>query len=117
MIGHMRDKVEFLQAYPDREFNQADFRTFRFFPWAIDSRTWGKIIKADIAGENLLKTRIEGEGYTTKYFIKGKNIIKYLNKYGQLMMSKVRDPKQINEKEKNKEKGGKKNTRTTTAKN
>lgn len=94
MIESMREQVELLKENPEKEFSQAEFRTFRLFPWAVDSRTWGKIIKADMFGENILKTRIEGEGYTTRYLIKGKNIIKYINKYGPLMMGKVRKPKQ-----------------------
>ncbi len=93
MIESMRAQVEFLQENLEREFSQADFRAHRLFPWAIDSRTWVKLIKADMFGENILKTRIEGEKYSTKYLIKGKNIIKYINKYGALMMGKIRESK------------------------
>lgn len=93
MIESMREQVELLKENPDKEFSQAEFRKYRLFPWAIDSRTWGKVIKADMFGENILKTRIEGSGYETKYFIKGKNITKYLNKYGSLMMGQVRQSK------------------------
>lgn len=115
MIDDMREQVELLKANPEKEFSQAEFRIHRLFPWAIDSRTWGKIIHADIAGENILKTRIEGEGYTKRYLIKGKNIIKYINKYGQLMMSQVRNPKHNGKKNK-KESGAKKGTQGSGAK-
>jgi hypothetical protein len=88
-IGYIRNQVEFLRMHPSREFNQSDFKKFGIFPWARDSRTWGKIIKRDMFTENILKARIEGEGKRSRYLIKAKNIIKYLNKYGLVLMDSV----------------------------
>lgn len=93
MITNMQDQVEFLKENLGREFNQIDFRTFRLFPWAVDSRTWRKIIISDLLGENVLQTRIEGEGKRSRYFIKGKNILEFINRYGSLMMSQIQKPK------------------------
>ena len=86
----LKMQIEFIKSCKGYEFGQSDFMTFRFFPWAKDSRTWKRIIENDMLGENILKTRIEGEGYSTKYFIRGENIIKYLKKYGLLKMSEIR---------------------------
>lgn len=85
----MREQIELLKQDPEREFNQTEFLEHRLFPWALDSRTWTKIIVRDKTTENILKARIEGEGYNSRYFIKGKNILTYINKYGSLMMSSI----------------------------
>ena len=100
MIESMRNQVEFLKEHLEKEFNQTEFKMFRLFPWAIDSRTWKKVVRADLSGENLLQAIVKGEGNKARYFIKGKNIIKYINKYGPLMMGKVRKPKKLWKKQK-----------------
>lgn len=91
-MDNMRVQIDYLKDHMEDEFNQVAFMKFRFFPWAKDTRTWKRVITNDMFGENILKTRIEGEGHTSRYFIKGKNIIKYLNKYGSLKMSEIRNP-------------------------
>ena len=93
IMKDMKEQVDFLKENSNHEFSQRDFMKYGFFPWAKDSRTWGSFVRADMLGENLLKTRIEGEGHQIKYFIKGSNIIKFLNKYGSLLMSTVRTPR------------------------
>lgn len=94
MINSMEAQVELLKQDLKREFNQTEFQKHRLFPWALDSRTWKKIIQKDLITENILNPRIEGEGYGTRYFIKSKNIIKYIGKYGSLKMGEIQKPKQ-----------------------
>ena len=57
------------------------------FPWSRNIRTIRKLVKRDFWGSNELKAKISGETkYGIEYGIKGKNIIKFLEKYGDGLM-------------------------------
>ena len=73
-----------------KEYTIGDIRKYGVFPWAKHYKTIVKFVKKDFFGENILKTRIEGEKQNTRYFIKGENIINYLNKYGHVLKVNVR---------------------------
>ena len=66
----------------DREYNLSNIIDEELFPWVKSIKTVRRIVKRDIDGENLLKTRVTGQGRGLVYKIKGKNIIKFLEKYG-----------------------------------
>lgn len=90
MIYSMEEQVKLLEQDKEREFNQTEFLKHRLFPWALDSRTWKKIIRRDLLTENILNPRVEGSKYSSRYFIKSKNILKYINKYGSLKMGEIK---------------------------
>lgn len=79
---------------PDREYNLSQIKVEGIFPWVKDIRTIRAIVKKDLWGENMLKSLITGEGRGMDYKIKGKNIIKFLEKYGSGMMMSA--PQKIN---------------------
>ena len=78
---------------PKQIYAPADLVRMGTFPWARDHRTIVKLIERDRSGENLLQANIEGEGRGLRYQIEGKNIIKFLNKYGTFLTGTVRKTK------------------------
>lgn len=71
---------------PEREYNLSNIIGEEIFPWVKSIKTVRRIVKRDIESENLLKTRVTGSGRGLVYKIKGKNIIKFLEKYGSGLM-------------------------------
>lgn len=71
---------------PSKEYNLSNIIAEDVFPWVKSIKTVRRIVKRDIEGENLLKTRVTGTGRGLVYKIKGKNIIKFLEKYGSGLM-------------------------------
>ena len=71
---------------PDRTYTLRSISKERLFPWAKDRRTIVKIVKKDYWGSNMLRAEISGEGLNAEYAIKGRNIIKFLRKYGPGLM-------------------------------
>ncbi len=67
----------------EREYSLSDMLVDRLFPWTNDFRSVRKMVGKDAIGENVLKTMVTGEGRGRQYRIKGKNIIKFLEKYGE----------------------------------
>lgn len=68
---------------PEKEYNLSHITVEGLFPWVKNIRTVRKIVQRDTKGENMLKTSMTGEGRALDYRIKGKNIIKFLEKYGE----------------------------------
>lgn len=85
-----------------KDYNISHLVDDRLFPHIEDRRTIRKIIDRDIAGTNILKVEISGEGTSKEYKIKGKNIINFLNRYGAGMELRVKANKKNYE---NKEEG------------
>lgn len=92
----MRSNVEALKKEPGRKLSVSDIKREGHMPWARSHRTIVGIIRADMTGPNLLKAKEEGEGKQRRYTIAGKNLIKYLEAYGPLLMSMIRKPKTKN---------------------
>jgi hypothetical protein len=79
---------------PKRIYTASDLVTGAYLPWARNIRTVKKLVDNDMAGENILNATIDGEGRQRRYQIEGKNIIKYIKKYGPALIGTVRKPKQ-----------------------
>lgn len=95
-----KGKVDFLELNRTKEFGLRDLSRFKIFPWARNYRTIRRIVDTDLAGENILHARVEGEGQGRRYYIRGSEIIKYINKYGPALMARARKPKQYGKKNK-----------------
>lgn len=67
---------------PDRDYNLSHIKDEGLFPWVRNIRTVRRIVHQDKATENVLKAVITGEGRALDYKIKGRNISKFLEKYG-----------------------------------
>ncbi len=67
---------------PLRDYNLSHIKDEGLFPWAKNIRTVRKIVHQDKVTENVLKAVITGEGRALDYKIKGRNISKFLEKYG-----------------------------------
>lgn len=110
-MEHMQEKIDYLKKFAEVEFSSQEIRTQGLFPWARNDRTIVKLIERDTtSGENILRARIEGEGRQRRYFIKGRQIIKYIEKYGPALMVRVPKPKR-HEHKKAEAKGSKKEGR------
>lgn len=73
---------------PQKDYNLSTITAEEIFPWAKNIRTVRKIVRRDYSEENMLKSLITGEGRALDYKIKGKNIIRFIERYGEgLMMS------------------------------
>ena len=70
------------QIEPDKIYNLSHITGQGLFPWARNIRTVRKVVNRDHQTENMLRTVMTGEGRALDYKIKGKNIIKFLEKYG-----------------------------------
>jgi hypothetical protein len=84
-------KVDFIRNYPSHEFTLMDIVRNRLIPWAQSYRALVRLIKMDMAGENLLQTKVEKYDRYTRYIVRGSNLLKYLKKYesvGQLLTRK-----------------------------
>lgn len=79
---------------PKRIYTASDIVTGAYFPWARNYRTVLKLIENDMAGENILQAVEEGEGRQRRFQIQGRNIIKYIKKYGPVLIGTARKPKQ-----------------------
>lgn len=86
--------VETLKRSPKREYTIEEIRELRLIPWARDVRTIRKIILLDSKGEKLLAAKITGKDSQRRYLVRGAQIIKYLKKYGPVLMHTARKPKQ-----------------------
>lgn len=75
-----------LNKEPNREYSLSDITRERLFPWAKDLKTIRSIVHRDLNGENLLKAQVEGTGRTTRYTVKGKNLVRFLTIYGPGLM-------------------------------
>ena len=71
---------------PNREYSLLSMQREGLFPWAKHRQTIRNMVKKDYWGANVLKARISGEGAGTDYAIKGRNIIKFIKKYGEGLM-------------------------------
>lgn len=79
---------------PKQIYTVTDIVTENILPWARNYRTIVKLIEQDLAGENILEAEVAGEGRQRRYSISGRNIIKYVKKYGPVLIGSVRKPKQ-----------------------
>lgn len=79
---------------PKRIYTASDLVTGAYLPWARNIRTVKRMIDTDMAEENILQAIVEGEGRQRRYQLQGKNIIKYIKRYGPALMATVRKPKQ-----------------------
>ena len=83
---HMSIKGVIKRIETEREYNIKKIKEEALFPWTKDIRTIRKIVHKDYWGENMLKALVTGVGRALEYKIKGKNIIKFLEKYGDGLM-------------------------------
>lgn len=83
---------------PKQLYSAADIARAETFPWARDQRTIAKLIEQDMQGENILQASVSGEGRQRRYEMEGKNIIKYLTKYGAVLIATARKPKHYGKK-------------------
>lgn len=67
---------------PARDYNLSQIRDEGIFPWTRYVKTIRRIVQLDRANENVLKASITGESRGLEYKIKGRNISKFLEKYG-----------------------------------
>lgn len=77
---------------PEKIYSRMDIEEMRLMPWAKNGRTICKFIDADIVGKNILDAAVTGEGGRRRYQIKAKNLIKFLEQYGQLLLEFARKP-------------------------
>ena len=89
-IWGMKHKVDFFKEHPNMVFTSSDILTLVAFPWARSSRTLTRLIKQDLEKENVLQAEVTGSGSRTRYLIKGKNITKYLIRYGDALAMMAR---------------------------
>lgn len=54
----------------------------KMFWWIKDFRSYISVIMHDYRNDNLMKTKITGEGRGIRYEIKGRNIINFINNFG-----------------------------------
>lgn len=52
------------------------------FWWIKDFRSYISVIMHDYRNQNIMQTKITGEGRGIRYQIKGRNIINFINNYG-----------------------------------
>lgn len=84
----MSIKKVIMKIDPQKDYNLSTITAEEIFPWAKNIRTVRKIVRRDYSEENMLKSLITGEGRALDYKIKGKNIIRFIERYGEgLMMS------------------------------
>ena len=77
---------------PKREYSAHEIIQEKIFPWATRYSTLKLLIGRDMNGDNILETQITGVvGTGQRYSIKGKNINRFLKKYGSYLGAK---PKQ-----------------------
>jgi len=74
---------------PERDYNLSTIAKEGIFPWTADYRTVRKLVRRDFDGEKMLKSVITGEGRALDYKIRGKHIIKFLEKYGPGLMVSI----------------------------
>lgn len=86
-MSSIKKTVDFLKRYPNKVFTMQDIRTLKLIPWTQNDRTLKRLIEQDIKGENELKAKIEGIGSHTRYYIKGKNIINFIKRYGAMFIA------------------------------
>jgi len=89
----LEEILGFLAKHKKRDFTSTEIEEMNLFPWAKNSRNRTALMKADMFGDNILKARIQGEMYQTRYMVTGANIIRYLTKHGPSMMMTVRPKK------------------------
>ena len=74
----------------------------KLIPWSQNSRTLLKIINADMQGENILEVEVTPGKNINRYNIKGSNLLKYIAKYGNVLMRTTRHYDKNNKKLKTK---------------
>lgn len=92
IIPTVKNVVDLLHKTKNTEYTVQGIREANIFPWARNERTIARIIRQDMKEGNELCARIEGEGNGRRYFVKGKNIIKYIERYGPVLMRTIRKP-------------------------
>lgn len=92
------DKVK---IQPNKEYTTQEIHDLKLFPWTYHPRTISRFLIKEQFGENMLKAKIEGKGRQRRYFVTGKNIIKFLKVHGKLLMQNTSRPKQKNVKKNN----------------
>lgn len=75
---------------PKRDYSLSNIKDEGLFPWAAHIRTIGKIVQKDLDNGNMLKAVVNFNGNGTRYLIKGKNLILFLNKFGEGFMMSVK---------------------------
>jgi len=87
--------VEALKRSPKRVLSVEDIREMQAMPWARDARTIRKMIELDAKGERVLAAKIVGLSTQKRYAVQRAHLIKYLRKYGPVLMHHARKPKQL----------------------
>lgn len=80
----MQEAIDYLKKRRARKFTAQEIRELKLFPWATSDRGIVKVIDRDaLFGEGgILRAQISGEGRQRRYWIRGANIIKYIERYG-----------------------------------
>lgn len=98
----MERSINYLKDRKGEIFSCGQITKQKLIPWALNYRTVIKIIKADVEGENILRAHIRNDLKVKRYIIKGNDLLKYLKKYGAvLMVTKRNYDKTINSKKSN----------------
>lgn len=87
----MEKTVKYLRGKRNRDFSCGMIARLRLLPWATNQRTIVKMIMLDRTSGNSLRSRIEGSGKSTRYIISGADLLRYVLKYGPLLMQTKRN--------------------------
>jgi hypothetical protein len=74
-----------MKIKPSKEYTIAEIYSERLFPWANCERTVNRWIMRDRTRGNVLQAKITGKGRLTRYYVKGINIKKFVEKYGNIL--------------------------------
>lgn len=83
----MKEIVENLRRHPAKIYTLQDIEREKLIPGARNFRTIKKLVEADLAGPNILRAVPRDGGNKTHYAVRGRNIIKFLNTYGHVLVT------------------------------
>lgn len=67
---------------PKETYDISQMVDTQMFWWVKDFRSYISIVMNDYRKDNIMKTKITGEGRGIRYEIKGRHIINFINNYG-----------------------------------
>ncbi len=82
----MEKSIKYLSNRKGEIFSCRRIIQEKLIPWSLDTRTLIKIIQSDMKGENILEVVVRDGLKVNRYEIKGSNLLKYIKKYGNVLM-------------------------------
>jgi hypothetical protein len=79
-IKRLEDTLKKIE--PDRIYDISEMLEKKMFWWVKNFKSYISIIMHDFRNENIMRTKITGEGRGIRYQIKGRNIINFIKRYG-----------------------------------